>query len=584
MKLELAAGTFKAEDGTPLHQLAYQEVEADARGVAVCSASQLRLFLQNHRTLSTDPLGLVSTAEVSLDDHPKAPATHIRFPVVFGPTQEAILLRGTLLQLGDVGVQLAGSNIAEVEHVDTALCKLSLYRDETCLDWGKVVDAPVRALLQHVPGLSICADKSCKQDCQRFHPAVDDVAVDRLVLEIWGRQYSHMEGGKAQPAQAQVFSCMIRVPASAIMHLNRLASPGLYCEPRADSGQGPHQAYAVIWMPGLDLKAAQHALQTCPKGVALARLGRKYGIRTREIDEEAAYRHLRPGHDYIRVRVVHKFRLWPLPHGFQRHNLVQALRPWAWPAKPLQPLKGDSQGTAWEVGSAEPPPAMVFPLGGSYVLVSRNKEVSIPANAPPAVCASKRTRQMLVYDDGEEETQRSKDTDPWMNGRDPWALSRARPGLPPPAPASSSSRMEQLKAELAMDIDNAVQKKLTEQQPVSAGLDGAAEQRMLQLESGIGELRLQNAKFEIWFAASGKQVADAKQEVSEVKSALCTQQQDLGVMRGELSRQGDVIQASVQTAITALQQDISAQLAAQFAVRPKTCRPCWRIRNLVRSD
>ena len=561
-KLELAAGTFVAQDGTPLHQIAFDDVVADARGVAFCSAGQLSLFLQGHKPLSSDPLGLVSTAEVSLDAFPQVPAAQIRFPVVFAPTQEAILLRGTLLQLGDVAIQLASSDIAELDQVDTALCKLSLCRDEVSLEWGSVVAAPIRALLQHAPGLTICADPSCKQDCPRFHPAVDE-SVDRLLLEVWGRQYSRIEGGKVLAQQAQVFSCMIRIPASALMHLNRMAIPGLYCEPRAASGTGPHPAYAVIWLPNADAKPALHAMRTCPKAVALARLGRKYGIRTREADEQAVFQHLRPGHDFIKVRVVHRFKLYPLPHGCQRHNLVQALKSWGWTAKPLQPLKGDSQGAAWEVGSSDEPPAMAFPLSGSYVLVCRSKDVQSATPVPPAVCASRRTRKMLIYDDDEDEP--GKPVDPWSNGRDPWALSRAPPGLPIPASASSSagSRIDQIRAELTQDINKVVQKQLAEQ-PSASNLPDEAAQRMLQLESGVGELRLQNAKFESWFAAFGKQVADAKQEVAEVKSALGSQQQDLGYLRGELAKQGEVVQASVQNAIGALQQDISAQLAAQF--------------------
>ena len=564
-KLELAAGTFAAQDDTPIHQIAFSEVGADARGVAFCTASQLALFLQGHKSISAEPLGIISTAEVSLEAHPQAPAANIRFPVVFSPTQEGVLLRGTLLQLGDVPIQLTTSNIAEVEHVDTAICKLSLYRDETTIDWPAVVKAPVRALLQHAPGLSLCLDQSCKQDCPRFHRAVDE-SVDRLLLEIWSRQYSRLEGGAAPPDNAQVFSCMVRIPARAVMHLNKLATPGLYCEPRAGSGAGPHPAFSVIWLPGADAQAALHALRTCPRGVALARLGRKYGVRAREADEEAAFRQLRPGFEFIKVRVVHRFRLYPLPHGCQRHTLMQALKSWGMACPSPFSLRGNAQKAAWEVGSSGKPPAMVFPLGGSYVLVSRSKEVAESVATPPAVCASRRTRKMLVYDDDDEP---EKDADPWSHGRDPWALSRAPPGLPAPSTASqaagaSNTRLDQLKAELTQDIDQVVQRKLASQ-PSASALPEDAAQRMLQLESGVGELRMQNAKIRRLVCCIWEAVADAKQEVAEVKTALGTQQQDLSLLRTEVARQGDVVQASVQSAIGALQQDFAAQLAAQFA-------------------
>ena len=154
---------------------------------------------------------------------------------------------------------------------------MSLYRDETALNWDEVVGAPVRTLLQNIAGLNLCRDPSCDQTCSRFHAAVDET-VDRLLLDIWNRQYS--------TAKAVAFHCFVRVPASALMHMQRIAHAGLYCEPRAASGFGPHEGFSVIWISADSLAAAQHVYRTCQKAISLTRLGRKFGIRVKEQDEK----------------------------------------------------------------------------------------------------------------------------------------------------------------------------------------------------------------------------------------------------------------------------------------------------------
>ena len=136
----------------------------------------------------------------------------------------AILLQGSLVQLSDESVQLASANIQE-DQLDTVTRRLSLYRDETSLAWTEVTKAPVRKLLRHTPGLLLCKDPACTQTCGKFHAVVDE-AVDRLVLDVWGRQWA-----KLTPSKAEAFHCLIRVPSSALPHPDRLGVAGFYFEP-----------------------------------------------------------------------------------------------------------------------------------------------------------------------------------------------------------------------------------------------------------------------------------------------------------------------------------------------------------------
>ena len=182
-----------------------------------------------------------------------------------------------------------------------------------------------------------------------------DETVDRLFLDIWGRQFVKVDGGKAPQADSAAFHCLVRVPGSALSHLHKLNVAGFYCEPRAAGGNGPHPGFAVIWLPGTDRAKALHALRTCSQAVSLARLGTKYGLRVREADEQKVFEAYRPGQEFVQVKVTSHYKLFPLPFGFQRKNVTQALRNWQWCAKPLQPVKGNSQGCAWLVGSSSDP-------------------------------------------------------------------------------------------------------------------------------------------------------------------------------------------------------------------------------------
>ena len=437
-KLQIAPASFVDKDGSALKQLDFCEVGHQGHGVAFCSAQQIAPFLQAPQSLSVDPLALVCTSEIPAEASGGAPVTSVSFPAIYMPTQEAILLRGSLLQLGDESVQLAARDITDVEPLETITCRLSLYRDECGLEWSEFCNAPVRALQQHIPGLLLCKDSACAQDCGRFHAAVDET-VDRLFLDIWGRQFVKVDGGKASQADSAAFHCLVRVPGSALSHLHKLNVAGFYCEPRAAGGNGPHPGFAVIWLPGSDRAKALHSLRTCSQAVSLARLGTKYGLRVREADEQKVliFEAYRPGQEFVQVKVTSHFKLFPLPFGFQRKNVAQALRNWQWCAKPLQPVKGNAQGCAWLVGSSCDPPLPALPLGDQYVLVNKVRD-SASSSAPASVTASQKTRRSILYDDGEGPSTQAE-VDPWSHGRDPWALARAPPGLPPPPTAKVAS-------------------------------------------------------------------------------------------------------------------------------------------------
>ena len=562
--LQLASGSFVSTEGNPLSQLAFDEVGPQACGIAFCSAQQMLPFVGDYRPLSVDALALVSTAPLPVEACSGAPAANIRFPAVYSPTQEAVLLSGTILQLGDEHVQLwpADSAMGEVDQLDTIVGRVSLFRDEAQLDWDVFVKSPVKCLLQHVQGLNLCRDTGCKGDCAAFHPAVEE-HVDRMILDVWARQFARLEGGKTNPATAELFQALIRVPSSAAKHLQHVHVAGFYFEPRAANGFGPHPSYAVVWLPGHDKAQASHLLRTCDKAIGLARLGSKYGLRVLDEHEQALFEALRPQQTFVKVKVLSKWRLHPLPHGMQRHALVQLLGKWKWAAKPLQPCKGDSSGCAWEVGSAVDPPASIMQAGEAFVLIHKIRDVGQPSK-PEALCASSRTRRRILYDDPDVP---QSSTDPWSGGRDPWSQARLPPGLPAPAvpvatgaaqPSAAVSKLTQVKSELQAGLTTLVRKEVHAVTSSAATSNTAQDDRIQKLEVGLNEVRMQNNKFEEWFQTFGTQMRQQAEQVLEVQQTVKSQQSELGNLRSEVT-------SSIAQALTSLRSDMSQQLATQTA-------------------
>jgi hypothetical protein len=199
-------------------------------------------------------------------------------------------------------------------------------------------------------------------------------------MEVWGRSFGKVEGGKAPAHDATYFSVFLRIPESTLKPLLQFFVQGIYFDPRKD--KQPDDRYCVIWLPARSLEAAQHACKTCLKALGLVRLRHKYGVRVEAHDEEIAFKQLKPEATYIATRVQRLFQLFPLPHGLQRAGVIKILNDLNWVAKPLQPGRGQQDGISWQVGSSSSPPVTVFTSFGEEVLITettKQSEVSRPA-------------------------------------------------------------------------------------------------------------------------------------------------------------------------------------------------------------
>ena len=150
--------------------------------------------------------------------------------------------------------------------------------------------------------------------------------------------------------------------------------------------------------------------------------------------------------------------------------------------------------------------------------------------------------------------------------------------------ATSATKYAQLKDDLATEVKTLVQQQVGAASHSSADTE-VQTARIRQLEVGFQELKLQGDKFEGWFQKFGAQVSSSNSKLQELAQTVTAQQQELAQVRGEVSRQAEVAEASVHRSVTAMQTKVSNQ--TRYPLRllrsMRSWRPCWP-RGSVPSD
>ena len=214
--LELLPHLFVDNAGDPVAVIGVKEVVSDARGIAIVSPDMAKQLDEGSANLSIDAL-----AVLTVGDHSNALVKHekkvIQYPVIYRPTKEPALLTGTLLQLGDVDVQLKPTSGAPVvQSLDTAVVRVQVFRDAYPLeDWSAFVAGPVKALVSSVESLQYCNGKDCGKQCAKFHPSVEE-EIRTALLDVWQWQWL---AKPCKQAQADIFSVYLRVPTSGLFDL-----------------------------------------------------------------------------------------------------------------------------------------------------------------------------------------------------------------------------------------------------------------------------------------------------------------------------------------------------------------------------
>eukprot|EP00438_Fugacium_kawagutii_P005452 Skav215021 [mRNA] locus=scaffold966:377373:386589:+ [translate_table: standard] len=418
--LALIPSTFEDDSGDKVVPISYQEVVANARGIAIVTVDQARQLCSDSTNLSTDALAVVTIGEVA--DLKTTQTTSLQWPAVYTPTNEPVLVKGTLVNLGDLVVSLPDLEAAPaISSVSSAVVRITVYRDMFQKDWAVLARGPVKYLISLLPGLQKCPQSDCTGGCRYFHPACDeDVAA--VVMDVWAWKWCTAEARQVPCAQAEMFSVYLRIPESGLTDLLALSGWfGIFIEPRPPNQQGTHPRFSVTWLPrhhtletALDLKRRNDVV------IGLARFQQKLGLRTLKKHDSVIQAVVYPDREVSTCDVDTVYEVGPLPHGLTSQQVIVLLREWKWNARPLKQHRSSADGQYWEIGTAVAPPAYVLSTAHGYVTVTLKQERKSLAMTGPRIQASTRTRKhMLAKPASSAASSSAGPVDPWLTA-DPW--------------------------------------------------------------------------------------------------------------------------------------------------------------------
>eukprot|EP00438_Fugacium_kawagutii_P013811 Skav210602 [mRNA] locus=scaffold234:31140:35777:- [translate_table: standard] len=568
--LLLPPDVFTTNQGEAVHQISVAEVVKNARGIAFGTAGDVAQFLADGKLISPEPLSILVIGAIP-DSMPQGlPLGTVQAPAIYRGTNEPIIIECTAVQLGDQAIYRKQNKRApEVAVHPTVVFRVHVYRDlwELDFNWDAFTSHPVKDLVSCFDVLRLCKDADCDCTCGKYHPSLEEEGVESGLLDIWGFNWHYLDGRKATPAKADALSIYFRTPESSFNTLHQLSGThGVFFEPRESGKPGPDPKYAIVWTSGSGLGDVLHKVKTIDVGIAVCRLGSKYGIRCLTKDQEELHRSLNPNKPFVQCSVKMVFRLEPLPAGTQRQSLVELLQSVGWKARPLQSCKG-SQGRAWTVGSETEPPTPFLETQEGWVSVSPVKDTTPVAKPRDLIATARTVQHMKATSTG---AASSTTADPWQTNQslDPWHKFQGVNVKPATAPQSQHVQKK---------FDD-VEQKLTDK--VQAALqqgDQSARDRLHSVESQLQAMKENQEKLEHWVVDGSAKIAGLQHEnasltqaVSQCHAVVQTQgttiQQlsaDVATCANTVASQGHTLQ-QVSNDMRGMERNITQQLHKQF--------------------
>eukprot|EP00435_Cladocopium_sp_Y103_P042190 s1404_g11.t1 len=557
LQFVLDSNHFKDSHDLPVQQISYEDVEAEARGIALCTVDMARAFLERPDSISTDALALLFVDKPDPAVFCQATLRPITIPVKFKGTDEHTLIYGQVLQLGDDEVcRESASQDSTPEIVDTKVVKFQIFRDQFPGEWIKFAQAPIRALVSMMESLQLCKGKQCGASCGKFHPGLDE-SIDNVIFEIWSRSFFDDNGRKTLPENATLFTVFMRVPEGAISKLLTTTPCGIYAEPRGEKPREQDERFRVVWLPGTSAEDAAHLCKTYDKALCLVRIRSKFGIRVKVEDEQAAWAHLRPGTTFVAMTLQHIWELFPVPHGTQRQAIVKLLADWKWTARPLQPGRASFAHMAWRVGSECPPPQPVMTGFQNDIVITQIKELKQPEPTQRILASNKTQRQIRATP---APALSSNGMDPWLDSKvDPWNHYHFKTAAPLASEGKSkmNALQEQLRSDLRKDMAHNLQTQAKEAVQAAAASSSdhhdQHEHRLQALEVSMNELKGQNAQFNTWFQQAGERLKSTEATMGAMQQTLNTHQHEIHTL-------GSTFQSTMKT----VKDDLSSEMSDSF--------------------
>ena len=80
------------------------EVASHKAGLAFGRIADVLPFIKEGTSITLDALAVLTTSRIPPEHQGLLPVTNLRFPALYAPTQQPILLDGSLVQLGDLTI------------------------------------------------------------------------------------------------------------------------------------------------------------------------------------------------------------------------------------------------------------------------------------------------------------------------------------------------------------------------------------------------------------------------------------------------------------------------------------------------
>ena len=520
-KLGLPEGAFTG-GGKSLSQIPVTMLGPIAEGVVIVTWQQAEPYLRTSQVIAQGPLALLVLQGPSGGCSTSLKSSPVTVPARCLVNQEPLLLEATLVQLGSVLVTKAQvASPVEIDTVQVATIKITVFRDECVEAWDEVSGAPIRYIIKSIPLLRLCRNEHCACPCWHNQEKIN---TSDAIVDVWRRQFLRA-GYKPEPVSTAVmFSVCVRIPKCLLDRvLSCSGEGGVYIEPRSMDSREVSVDFEVIWIPKADKATISHLRQINPAAAGVARLGDRFGLRTTKDQAADLHKVLRAEAVYLSNGARQHYMVGPIPYGTDRKALSRALSLLPWAVKPLQPVSAvDSQrGVMWSVLAVDEPPMNIVNMSHGEVLITKQKDT--PSQKQPLKQSVATPSTLSLCGSGGSDGQRGPD--PWAK-HDPWG---GYQGL----------------------------------KPKDSHCNGlvAATESMQQLEQKIEQAVL--SKIPQTFAMDQDDVPDKIQELESKFQTLVTRQQQLEGMVQEQSAQTSVQFGQMQAQLNAQGQQISGHMESQ---------------------
>ena len=102
--LELIPKSFLADDGSAIEQIAFQRIAKGQAGLAFATVQDITPYLRDGQIVSQGPLAVLTTLNIPHELTGILPVIDLVFPAMHCLTNEPVLIKGSLIQLGTVHI------------------------------------------------------------------------------------------------------------------------------------------------------------------------------------------------------------------------------------------------------------------------------------------------------------------------------------------------------------------------------------------------------------------------------------------------------------------------------------------------